>query len=351
MGSLKSLTVQPKTRQRYAEELQHFFAYLRREGLSLPKQRDQMDPLVSDYLEFLWSQGEGRAMASTFLASLQDSDPKLKGCLPGSWRLMKTWVSNEVPHRAPPLSESVLRAMVGWSIMHDEPLFGLSLLVAFHGLLRSGELLGLQAWQIHMTGRTTPAVISLGLTKSGKRQGAAESVTITEQSVLLALWKWKQNEPKQAQSPERSPDEEQVSSASEAAEVEEEAPQVKAEKKAKDAKDAKGKAAEASSKAPVPGVVKKILEKSAESGEGKEAELELKKEVDRLQEELTNRANNLKEEKNKQKTLRKEIKDLRKEFHNLAVPWLNCCPDLTRPIGRHEDNSRNSKMVKDSRVT
>eukprot|EP00435_Cladocopium_sp_Y103_P048031 s1613_g14.t1 len=189
MGSLKHLTVQPKTRQRYSEELQHFFSYLRGEGLRLPSRRDAMDSLVSDYLEFLWSQGEGRAMASTFLAALQDSDPKLKGCLPGSWRLMRTWVANEIPQRAPPLSDSVLRAMVGWAIMHDEPTFGLSLLVGFHGLLRTGELLGLQAWQIHMTGRATPAVISLGLTKSGKRQGAAESVTITEQSVLLPLWR------------------------------------------------------------------------------------------------------------------------------------------------------------------
>jgi hypothetical protein len=31
-----------------------------------------MDNLVSDYIEHLWSEGEGRALASTFLAALQD---------------------------------------------------------------------------------------------------------------------------------------------------------------------------------------------------------------------------------------------------------------------------------------
>lgn len=66
--------------------------------------------------------------------------------------------------------------------------FALSLLVAFHGLLRTGELLGPQAWQIHTTGAVCTAVISLGLTKSGKRQGAAESVAISERSVLQLLW-------------------------------------------------------------------------------------------------------------------------------------------------------------------
>ena len=63
--------------------------------------------------------------------------------------------------------------------------------VGFYGLLRTGELLSLQAWQIQMTASTAPAVISLCLTKSGKRNGAAESVTITEVHVLKLLWSWK----------------------------------------------------------------------------------------------------------------------------------------------------------------
>ena len=193
LGSLKQLTVQPKTRERYSSGLQSFFQYLKREGLELPTKRDHMDSLVSDYLEHLWSEGEGRATASTFLAALQDSQPKLKGCLPGAWRLMKAWSVNEVPQRAPPFSEAVLNAMIGWSIMHEHYSFALSLLVAFHGLLRTGELLGLQAWQIHVTGAVSPAVISLGLTKSGKRQGAAESITISERSVLSFLWLWKRS--------------------------------------------------------------------------------------------------------------------------------------------------------------
>ena len=191
MGTLKSLAVQPKTRERYDSSVQRFFGYLSREGISLPKARDSMDSIVSDYIEHLWSEGEGRAEASNALAALQDADPKLRGCLPGAWRLLRTWNANELPQRAPPLTESVLSAMVGWAVMHEHYDFGLSLLVAFHGLLRTGELLGIQAWQINITGPSTPAVISLGLTKSGKRQGAAESITLTERSVLRWLWLWK----------------------------------------------------------------------------------------------------------------------------------------------------------------
>ena len=195
LGKLKDLTVQPKTKERYRASLTSFFAFLKKENLQLPKKREAMDDLVSDYLEFLWSEGEGRATASTFMAGLQDYDPKLKNCLPGSWRLLKTWAIHETPTRAPPLTEDVLKAMVGWASLRDHFSFGLSLLVAFYGLLRTGELLSLQAWQIHVISESQPAVINLGLTKTGKRQGAAESITITELSVVRLLWVWKQRVP------------------------------------------------------------------------------------------------------------------------------------------------------------
>lgn len=145
LGTLKDLTVQPKTKQRYTQALDNFYQYLAREGISLPKKRDHMDSLVSDYLEELWSSGSSRSEASNFLAGLQDADPKLKHNLPGSWRLMKTWTVQEVPSRAPPLSVKVLEATVGWSRFHGYHTFALSLLVGFYGLLRTGELLSLQA--------------------------------------------------------------------------------------------------------------------------------------------------------------------------------------------------------------
>ena len=193
LGSLKSLTVLPKTRQKYQKGLEDFFAFLRYEGLRLPRKRDHMDDLVADYLEHLWSEGEGRASASNCLAALQDFDPKLRGNLPMSWRLIKAWNTHEIPARAPPLTDAVLKAMVGWSFFHDHFAFGLSLLVGFYGLLRTGELLGLQSLHIHMVSASQPAVVNLGLTKSGKRQGAPESITLTELDVLKLLFHWKQH--------------------------------------------------------------------------------------------------------------------------------------------------------------
>ena len=164
---------------------------MRSENLILPHTAKQLDLVVSDYLEFLWAQGKGRTEGSNILAGLQDAQPHLKGSLKQSWRLMRTWVTHEVPNRAPPLSLDCLYVMVGYSLFKGWHTFALSLLLGFHGLLRTGELLAVSAKHIAVSSPKGPAVISLGLTKAGKRQGAAESVTLHSEDVCRRLFQWK----------------------------------------------------------------------------------------------------------------------------------------------------------------
>ena len=52
------------------------------------------------------------------------------------------------------------------------------------------ELLGVHKSHVVQTGPRSPAVISLGLTKGGKRAGASESITIREEETLRRLWQW-----------------------------------------------------------------------------------------------------------------------------------------------------------------
>ena len=57
LGSLRSLTVQPATKKRYDMALNRFFSFLDYEHLTLPKQKVQMDSLLAEYIEHLWSSG------------------------------------------------------------------------------------------------------------------------------------------------------------------------------------------------------------------------------------------------------------------------------------------------------
>ena len=190
LGTLRQLTVQPNTRARYTQAVDEFLQFLRHNSISSPSKRDRLDPLVCDFLEYLWASGSGRAKGSDCVAGLQDQDPKLRGQLPGAWRLLKTWGINEIPNRAPPLPEHVLLAMVGWSIFNGFHSFGVSLLVGFYGMLRTGELLGIKRKDFMADPSGRKVLLSLGLTKGGKRTGAAESVVLGHDLVVNPLFHW-----------------------------------------------------------------------------------------------------------------------------------------------------------------
>ena len=190
LGTLRQLTVQPQTRLRYNKAVDLFMVFLRNNSITLPSKRDLLDPLVCDYLEHLWYEGSGRGLANDTLAGLQDVDPKIKGCLPGAWRLLKTWGMNEVPSRAPPLPESVLQAMAGWAFFHNHASFGISLLIGFYGMLRTGEILSLKRRNLSSHESQEKILISLGLTKSGKRAGAAESTVLGYDKAVRPVKKW-----------------------------------------------------------------------------------------------------------------------------------------------------------------
>ena len=190
LGSLHGLTVQPATRARYQKATEGFLRFLKHEGLTLPRSREALDPLVCEYLEHLWSSGAGRAQASDCLAGLQNETPRLRGQLPGAWRLMKAWSMNEIPLRAPPMPEHVLLAFVGWAIFHGHSSFAISLIVGFYGMLRTGEILSLRRNHFSSAPGVSRVVISLGLTKGGRRAGAAESIVLAHDVAVRLVKYW-----------------------------------------------------------------------------------------------------------------------------------------------------------------
>ena len=191
LGTLRQLTVQPTTRKRYDKAVDQFLQFLHSEKLELPTTKAKLDPLVCDYLEHLWSQGYGRGLACDTLAGLQDLQPGLGSHLPAAWRLLRTWQTNEIPSRAPPLPEHIAHAMCGWAVFHGWFSFGISLLLGFYSMLRTGEILGILSSHVECGPGALQALINLGLTKGGKRLGAAESVVLGFEPVVKVLRSWK----------------------------------------------------------------------------------------------------------------------------------------------------------------
>lgn len=101
------------------------------------------------------------------------------------------WLINEVPCRAPPLPEHLVKTMAGWFSFKGHYSFGILFLVGFYSMLRTGEIVNLRSSSIISGPRDKQILISLGLTKAGKRQGAAESVMLDFQPVVLLAKRWK----------------------------------------------------------------------------------------------------------------------------------------------------------------
>ena len=91
-------------------------------------------------------------------------------CLRGSWRLVGVWRRAGPPSRAPPMPLLLVRAMAMLAVMERHPALGMSLLIGFHALLRTAELLVFRRGQFYQY-HAGNIIVAIGRTKSGKRRG------------------------------------------------------------------------------------------------------------------------------------------------------------------------------------
>ena len=159
----------PSTRLRY------FLAVRRILPLLVRKPKD-VDSAVGRWIQDMYEDGEAVSSTADALSGLHHFAPWTKGRLNRSWRLFRLWRRIERPKQAPPLPQSVCAAFVGRALELHDLEFALGLCLGFWGLLRTGEILDLQAWQIMIGDKDV--VVRLGYTKTGLRRQQDENVVI-----------------------------------------------------------------------------------------------------------------------------------------------------------------------------
>lgn len=83
--------------------------------------------------------------------------------------------------------------MAGWAFLKGHFQFGVSLIIGFYPILRTGELCNLRSSHMVSGSKDRQILISLGLTKAGKRQGAAESSILGFESAVTLTKAWKRS--------------------------------------------------------------------------------------------------------------------------------------------------------------
>ena len=101
----------------------------------------ELDEFIAEWIQEQFEDGCPLHLVADALSGLHHFEPYTKKKLTQSWRLYSIWRRYEVPCRAPPLTKDIVLAMAGFSIIHSELTMGALLLLGFHCLMRTGELL------------------------------------------------------------------------------------------------------------------------------------------------------------------------------------------------------------------
>ena len=118
----------------------------------LPSRRvSQLREAASEWVEFLYADGERKGHASDGLAGLQYYLPQCQGRLKLAWKLVRVWQKVEPPMRVLPRSPLVVLGMAGLAAAVQLPEIAAGHLVCFDGILRSGELYQLRVADVTFT--------------------------------------------------------------------------------------------------------------------------------------------------------------------------------------------------------
>ena len=174
---LADVGVTENTLQRY-----YFAVHRMKPVLEQVSSEHELDEMISDWIQEEFSEGTPLHLIGDALCGLHHLEPYTKKKIPKSWRLYSIWRRYEVPCRAPPLPQDITLAMAGWCLLHDELVMAGLILLGFHALLRTGELL--QIRPIDFILGPNHGLVSLPSSKSGVRHNVRESVSLHDPITL-----------------------------------------------------------------------------------------------------------------------------------------------------------------------
>ena len=111
VGPLRTARVRPRTLSRYVHAVYHFYIFALMYWGAVAPDWESIDRQAQAFLEFIWSEGEGRSLAGDVLSGIQCLLNSRRQ-LPGAWKLLSVWSSLEIPARGPPFLLEVLRGLV-----------------------------------------------------------------------------------------------------------------------------------------------------------------------------------------------------------------------------------------------
>ena len=153
--------------------------------LEVPSTLEELDEVLTDWIQTEFEDGSPLYMVGDALSGLHHFMPFTKKKLTSAWRLYSIWRRFEVPCRAPPVPQDILVAMAGRSLRKNDLEMAGLLLLGFHCLLRTGEILQVRPCDFILG--PTSGLVTLASSKSGVRNNSKESVAIHDPITLETM--------------------------------------------------------------------------------------------------------------------------------------------------------------------
>lgn len=145
----------------------------------------QMDEVLSNWINHCFEKGEPVNTVADCLSGIHYYLPMTRRHLPEAWKLYSIWKKYEIPSRAAPLTADITMAWASRAIQQGNISLGCLILLGFHCLLRTGEILQVKPRDILISPKT--GIVRLTSSKGGLRNNMVESVTIEDPVVRLVL--------------------------------------------------------------------------------------------------------------------------------------------------------------------
>ena len=179
-GPLK--TVLDKTKNLYDVSLKLFCSWCAAND-TWPDSKQELDHAACQFLMHCWQEGKTRAVGANLLSGIGNTEPSLKWHLAGTRRRYAAWVKRELCARCCPATWSMAEAIAG--ILSWEE--GAMVLLLHHGLLRTMEVLNSRCGDFIFQLPLLKDHLSLPDTRTRKRHGRSESVSLCDAKVVKLL--------------------------------------------------------------------------------------------------------------------------------------------------------------------
>lgn len=187
VGTLQSQIVTENTADRYAQSFHSFLNFVGKTRQQVENSVSQIDRWLSEYVEFLWKDGEPKSYANYAVASVQHYVPEARRRLGISWKLVSTWNRIEMPSRALPITADLILSFAGQLLKWGWKDLSYVILVGFSCFLRTGEMFRLRRQDVHLPVRAgQAAIVFLEDTKGGQRKQMAWEKVLVKESLALS---------------------------------------------------------------------------------------------------------------------------------------------------------------------